>query len=189
MTAPASLLDQFLPRYDFAARHSLRVAARAARGWDALRTADLRDPAIARVLLFLRGYGMRARRQTGDASLAVRLAALGFTALGERPGQELVFGLVGRFWTPSGGLRPVAAAEYLEFKEDGFAKAAWNFSVEPRDDSDCLLTTETRVLCFGEAARRRFRRYWRVVGPFSGIIRKGMLRSIREHALRRTDGS
>jgi len=40
------------------------------------------------------------------------------------------------------------------------------------------LTTETRVLCSGTAALRSFKRYWLVVGPFSGLIRRHILRAI-----------
>lgn len=189
MTAPASSLDEFLPRFHFSERHALPVAAPAARAWDALLAADLRDPAIVRVLLFLRGYGRRARRPESDVSLADRLAHVGFVKLGERAGRELVFGIVGRFWMPSGELRRVSAAEFQRFEQDGFAKAAWNFWIEPRGDSECLLTTETRILCIGEPARHRFRVYWFLIRPFSGWIRKAMLRSIGRRALARKGGT
>lgn len=43
--------------------------------------------------------------------------------------------------------------------------------------------TETRVQCLDTASRRSFRRYWRVVGPFSGLIRWVMLRAVREAAV------
>jgi hypothetical protein len=41
-----------------------------------------------------------------------------------------------------------------------------------------VLSTETRVACGDEGARRRFGRYWRVVAPFSGLIRGAMLREV-----------
>lgn len=44
------------------------------------------------------------------------------------------------------------------------------------------LSTETRVLCFGDAARRKFLLYWRVVEPFSGVIRWSLLRGVRRAA-------
>ena len=45
-----------------------------------------------------------------------------------------------------------------------------------------LLATETRVLCLDTASRRRFRLYWTLIGPFSGLIRKDILRSIKRQA-------
>ena len=54
----------------------------------------------------------------------------------------------------------------------------------------CVLSTETRVQAVDDAARRAFRRYWRVVGPFSGLIRRRWLRAARPladaHILRRS---
>ena len=38
------------------------------------------------------------------------------------------------------------------------------------------LSTETRIAAVDERARRAFGRYWRVVGPFSGVIRRRWLR-------------
>ena len=54
----------------------------------------------------------------------------GFVTLREAP-DELVLGAVGRFWQPSGGLRRIEAAEFRDFDEPGFAKAAFNFEIEP----------------------------------------------------------
>ena len=44
------------------------------------------------------------------------------------------------------------------------------------------LSTETRVLATDEASRRAFRRYWLVIRPFSGLIRRVWLRAIRQRA-------
>jgi len=41
------------------------------------------------------------------------------------------------------------------------------------------VATETRIRCTDDASRRAFLRYWRVIRPFSGLIRMEMLRSIR----------
>ena len=64
-------------------------------------------------------------------------------------------------------------------------KAVWNFSLSDGTVSGAtLLKTETRVLCLDEASRRRFRLYWSVVGFFSGIIRREILRVIKNSAER-----
>jgi hypothetical protein len=36
------------------------------------------------------------------------------------------------------------------------------------------------MLCLDESSRRRFRRYWLFIRPFSGLIRMEMLRVIRQ---------
>jgi hypothetical protein len=44
------------------------------------------------------------------------------------------------------------------------------------------LATETRVHVPDLVSRRRFRRYWRVIGPFSGLIRVLVLRAAKRRA-------
>ncbi len=61
-----------------------------------------------------------------------------------------------------------------------FAKAAWNFFIEELGDGRVRLTTETRVRCTSGGAL--FRLYWFFVGPFSGWVRREMLRLIKEDA-------
>lgn len=136
------------------------------------------------LLLALRGYGLRARRRVGG-TFPERLERFGFTKLAEAPGLELVFGLAGKFWLPGGGLRPSLDPErFLEFAEEGCVKAAWNLRVEPVRDGASDLSTETRIVCFGSAARRKFHLYWAVVGPFSGLLRRALLRQVSREAAR-----
>ncbi|MGH9649109.1 MAG: hypothetical protein ACRD3I_01435, partial [Terriglobales bacterium] len=67
----------------------------------------------------------------------------------------------------------------------GYAKAMWNFTVERAEEGVTRLATETRVVTYGSSARRKFRAYWLVVGPFSGLIRKEMLRLVKRNAERK----
>jgi hypothetical protein len=48
--------------------------------------------------------------------------------------------------------------------------------------ADAHLSTETRVHVADPAARRKFRRYWFVIRPFSGLIRILLLRAARRRA-------
>ena len=175
-------LDEILPRFDVSKTHRLPVAAPAGRTFEALERYDLRESGFTRLLLALRGYGRLARRPEHPTGLAASLATAGFVPLGGRTGRELVFGLVGKFWTPRGGIRALSPEEFLAFAEEGYAKVAWNVSVEAAE-SGSLLTTETRVLCFGRGARWRFAVYWRTIERFSGAIRMAMLRGIRGRAI------
>ena len=90
-----------------------------------------------------------------------------------------MLGIVGKFWTSSGCLEQMNAAEFVAFNEKGYAKAAWNFHLLPQPDGSTVLSTETRVQCMDDSARKQFRRYWFFVKPFSGLIRKEMLRTIK----------
>ncbi|MET0621028.1 MAG: hypothetical protein ABW056_12160 [Thermoanaerobaculia bacterium] len=98
------------------------------------------------------------------------------------PEREVVFGIAGRFWRWDGGLRRLADRDaFATFAEDGFVKGAWNLRVEQEEGGGSVLSTETRIQTFGSAARK-FRLYWIFVGPFSGFIRRALLRGIRRSA-------
>jgi hypothetical protein len=179
------LLDDVLPDYDVAKRHRTLIRASPARVFDEVGRYDFRSSRVTQILMALRGYGTRLRRAHVEepGTLPVSLARFGFTPLAEAPGEEIVFGLVGQFWRPSGGLRTLTATEFATFREPGFAKAAWNLLCRPTDDPAVTeLSTETRVLCYGAAARRKFLLYWRVVERFSGLIRWSLLRGVKRAA-------
>ena len=162
-------------------RHSRRVRVPAAVAWAALQHADLGGSPVTRALLTLRGL----RRPGARRRLTIAgLPDAGFIPLGERPGREVVFGLVGRFWTPSGGRVRVTPEEFRDFARPGYAKAVWTFSVDDEAPGVTRLATETRILCVDAAGRRRFRLYWLGVRPFSGLIRRAMLRAVAREAAR-----
>ena len=178
------LLDRWLPEFDVSKGHAIRIRAGRERVFEELLRYDFRHSWSTQVLMALRGYGMRSRRARAEepATLPESLARFGFTPLEEAPGRELVFGLVGRFWRLKGDLRTVPATEFAGFREPGVAKAAWNLLVEEEAPGVTRLSTETRVLCLGDSARRRFLLYWRIVEPFSGLIRRSLLRGVRRAA-------
>jgi hypothetical protein len=119
---------------------------------------------------------MRARVTMRD------VIAAGFTLLAEDPPRELVLGVDGAFWRLRGDLRRVDAPSFRGPQPPGTARVAWNFHVAKRQGGMCELSTETRVRCADAASRRRFRLYWLVVRPGSGLIRRMMLRSVRRAA-------
>ena len=180
------LLDTFLPDYDAREYHATDVRAPVEQVYAALRTADLGASLIIRGLFLLRGVAFllqpRARRQQRRTRTLDDFLQSGFVLLGERPDEELVLGLIGRFWTPRGDTRGIPAARFQAFAEPGYAKAVWNFALSPCDHGVVHLSTETRVLCLDAASRRRFRRYWTLISPWSGLIRREMLRTIRRAA-------
>lgn len=180
------LIDDHLPHADFAERHALRVNAPPERAYAAVRQLDMSGSLLVRTLFALRSLpGLFTRKPgRGERALGTTTESLlrnGFVLLGERPPNEVVLGLVGRFWTPTGGIERIDPAEFTVFNRPGMAVAAWNFTVLPTDEGS-LVATETRVRCTDDAARRSFARYWRVVRPFSGLIRMEALRAVRRTA-------
>ena len=192
-----TLLDDWLPRHEFAGRHSAWVAAPVDVVFDAVATTDLASPWVVRLLMGIRavpavasapgGAWRRMREPRGPVTLK-RVMGYDFARLEERPGRELVLGLEGRFWTPTGRLVPTDPARFREPLAPGLARAAWSWAVQPEarnGRTGTRLTTETRVVCADAPARASFSRYWRVVRPFSGLIRRSMLRAILREAERR----
>lgn len=111
------------------------------------------------------------------------MVAGGFVELGEVPGREVVMGMIGQMWTLPGGRSPKVAGgvEFFAFDQPGFAKAA--ISLEAREvGGRCELVTETRVFATDEHARRAFARYWLIIRPGSGLIRRVWLRAAKKRA-------
>ena len=183
------LIDQFLPTYDLAKHHRIDIQAPVEWVYTAVQHMDLGHSPIVRWLLLLRGLPSlilspdRPKENRNPLTLA-GLQKSGFILLGERPGRELLLGIVGRFWTPAGGILRIDAAEFQDFERSGYAKVAWSFSLSPRNDDITRLSTETRIQCLDAASRRRFRLYWLLVGPFSGLILSESLRARKRQAER-----
>jgi hypothetical protein len=176
-------LDELMPRADVVARYETRVQASLERTREALRAADFSQMPLTRVLMGLRKLGWPRRKAAQTGTQEERLRAAGFIPIPTGSEGEVLFGVVGRFWRPDGGtLCGLTAEEIVAFEREGYAKAIWNFTLARESDSVTCLATETRVVVYGSAARRKFRAYWLLVGPFSGLIRKEMLRLVRRGA-------
>ncbi|GAA6119587.1 hypothetical protein [Acidovorax sp. FG27] len=182
-----SLIDHYLPRYQFAEEHSRYIPASQARVLDVLgRPAVLNDP-IARGLIALRETPNRLAGRLGFASgLKHRpsFSVADFTPLGRDGDRELAHGLAGRFWQSDYGLVDVRdAAAFQALDPAGIAKLVMNFTAAP-EGGGTRLTTRTRVWCGDDAALRRFRPYWLLIRPASGLIRRRLLKRAHDAALR-----
>ncbi|MCB2185250.1 MAG: hypothetical protein KQJ78_02450 [Deltaproteobacteria bacterium] len=180
-----SLLDQYMPAWQFAERHHITVRAAAPRVYAALANLETGDSRLVKALMRLRELPRRGRervlRDRGGSTLEGMHQA-GFLLLAEEPPRELVMGAAGRFWRPTPELAPLEPAQFPAFARPGSAKLAFNFLVTPLGPGLCRLSTETRVATFGPAARRNFRLYWLVIRPFSGLIRRIWLDQLRRRA-------
>lgn len=172
------LIDDFLPGYDVRERHRTRVHASLDEVYAAVRHLDISQAKLTQWLFRLRGIPVSSSFTLED------FLKMRFILLGTKPNEELLLGLVGRFWTPTGKLRRLDVEGYRSFNEQGYAKAAWNFTLSQQPDNSIQLETETRVYCMDDRSRRQFRLYWMVIGAFSGLIRREVLQAVKQKAER-----
>ena len=174
------LLDDWMPAYDVAARYERVIDAPLARVWQACLDSRPDRHWIVQLLFALRRFSFR---RGPYRPLQENLSRSGFLLLEQREQEEIVRGVAGRFWTPSGGVVRLESPEaWRNFAVEGTARSAMNMHVEAIGDAQTRVITETRVLTFGPRARRSFRRYWLLIGPFSGLIRVLWLREIARRA-------
>lgn len=164
-----------MPVYDFSEKHETTVRASAAEIYRLIDTIDFSESFIIRWLLRIRGMsGTEVSLRTMERTK--------FKVLGEQQDEEIVIGLAGQFWAPAGNMQDVDAGNFREFDKPGYAKAAWNFSLDSGDEDSTILTTETRIRCLDDSSRSRFGFYWTFIKPFSGWIRGEMLDVIKRKA-------
>jgi hypothetical protein len=178
------LIDEFLPVYDVVEHHAVDVDAPVDQAYRAVKELDLARSPVVLALLFARGLptvftgAVKPKRRLG----LDEIVDSGFVVLGEEPNRELVLGVVGKFWRPTSGVHRIEPGEFVAFDTPGFAKGAWNFLVSARPGGGSRVETETRVVCTDNDARRKFSRYWWLIGRFSALIRRVMLGDIKRSA-------
>lgn len=170
-----SLHDKYLPHYDFNEVHRKLIDAPAEVIYALIRNQDFSGSWIIRVLFFLRG--LPAKKVTIKG-----LTDQKFVVLEEHPNEEIIIGLIGQFWKPTGELQSFEPNAFISF-HGPFAKATWAFELRSHENKK-LLTTETRIACPDLRTRKFFSRYWFLIKPFSGLIRREMLRAIKVKAER-----
>jgi hypothetical protein len=154
-------LDEFLPAYDVVERHERLVHASPADALAAALAAPVAPDGLVRTLFRLRGL------HRGGGTVYGAMRGMGFSELVREP-DCVVVGAAGRPWTPRGGLVTFDKAG------PGQVRMLLEVSATPVGDG-AMLYTETRVAAMDDRSRRAFRRYWLVVGPFSGVIRRRWL--------------
>jgi hypothetical protein len=183
MTEPRMrAIDRYVPKPDFRERHLLPVLAPPARLLAAAAAYRPEDDPFFRRMIGVREWPMRLGRSLlrREGEPPPPFGIDNFTLL-ERDDTEIVYGLAGRFWAWDYGLLPVDdAAHFRALCEAGSAKLALNFAVEQASDGGAILSTETRIACVDQSARRAFTPYWYLIRPVSGLIRRRILGAIRD---------
>lgn len=170
------LIDDFLPEFNFSKKHSVVIYASTDKIFNVLKNTNFNSVPL-KILLMLRGIKLE------NLSLTLSEKSY-FTLLGEDSEKEILFGIIGKFWRWKGGLFQIQKEEFKDFSLTGFAKAAWHFSALKNGTEETTFSTETRIQCIGESAKRWFSIYWLFIEPFSGLIRKIILYKIKYRAER-----
>jgi hypothetical protein len=180
----ASELDRVAPAYEFRERHSLRMRATAERVRDAILNVTADEIFLFRTLIWIRRLGrplppsiLNVPKGTSLHEVAQRTT---FVTLADGAREIVTATVVVR---PKGSPRPRSASDVLALRSvPGHAIATMNWTIEPRGDGTCLVTTETRVHATDPATRWRFAAYWLLIRAGSGFIRRMWLRAIRERS-------
>lgn len=182
-----ALLDRFMPDYDVAERHHIRVAAPAEVAFAAAAAMDLRRSAMIRGLFKTRELIMGAEpgQTVLPSALLEQLQALGWRVLAEVPGREVVMGAATQPWEANPQFHGLSPDEFLAFNQPNFVKIAVTLRADPADEADSIFRTETRVTTTDARARASFGRYWSLVSPGVILIRRVLLRRLKKDAERR----
>lgn len=177
-------LDFWLPDYHFSERHGIKIDAAPEKVFEALINLDITESRVVKALLAIRRLPQKAPAYSAGTVSSAEGAdeRWGFIFLEEVSNREIVLGMVGQFWKPSGGsVRGLKAVDFSRFNKNGYCKVAWNLHIDSNETGGVLkLTTETRVQCLGRRARLIFGLYWALIRPFSGIIRLEILKSVKK---------
>ena len=192
------LLDNYIPKWDFTEVHSIRIKGDPETVYDAImETTPAEVSSIMRLLFFLRSLpekaaGRAGMNMSGHEPLLSYILKNGFTKIAEEKPREIVFGLLvpgntGRVWQKSSSKEVTAAdaGEFFAFENPNFIRVVANLIIEDTDKPDFVtVRTESRSLALSRQALKNFTPYWRIIRPFSGLIRRLWLRGIKRHAER-----
>jgi len=156
-------LDTFLPQFHVNEVHKISLPCSPERAVAIALAAPAAPDRFVAALFRMRGL-------PPDTAIQALFDRMGFDTLAQTS-SEAVFAAAGTPWRPTGGLQPFAAAG------PGMVRVAADIRAIAAVGG-CVLSTETRVQAVDDRARRAFRCYWLVVGPFSGLIRRRWLGAV-----------
>ena len=177
-----TVLDDIMPEYQFFERHSARIHARPEQVMQAVRQSTFGDMKSLVTLLKIRGAALGAH-DTGnflqDKRVLDAFSESGYLSGGSE--HEIVMSGV---WNARQNRRPDVRTlqEVAAYREQGAVKMAYDFNVEDAGGGWSTLSTETRVLALDDFTSRGMGRYWRLIVPGSGLLRRQWLDGIRKRA-------
>jgi hypothetical protein len=180
-------VGRFIPEPDVRERHETLVRAPAAVVFETARSFDIGSLSLVNLIFRLRGLilGAKAMPTPQRSGFVEEMLGLGWRILAEERDRFLVAGAACRPWTADVVFRPIPPEEFAAFSEPDLVKIAWTLEADSLDAELTRFASETRVAASDAAARRKFRRYWRVFGIGIVTIRRLLLRAVRREAERR----
>ena len=179
-----SLIEKFLPHYQFIERHQTTVNCRPGELLDIVQSFEPPPDRLTDIAIYARQLPARLLHWVTRSRLPLPapFTVANFIPLEREGDREMVGGLVGKFWRPDLGLVVVAdPAEFLACNPPQTAKLVIGFLAEQVGGAT-LLTTETRVYCPDRYSLIMFTPYWLVIRPVSGLLRRKALGAIRRIA-------
>lgn len=177
-----SNLDRFIPEPRLREMDYVDVGVAPDLAHSVVRHFDFARSDLVRMLFSLRTVPSRLRGER-PASASMRIDDIGapntgFHVFVDEP-TSLLVASVGRFWEPDIRFHDVSEARFAEFMDAGFGKLAWEVRFEARGQGTRIVF-ELRVTATDDDAWQHFRRYFRLVGPFSRLIRRHVLDMVVE---------
>ena len=168
-------LAEALPRSPFAERHALDVDASPEQVWAVLTDLRWNQLPVTDSLMLLRCLGQQ--RLAGEQRV---LEQGPVTLMCLDPFRYAASAAIGRPWQlrPTPGPQPVDLQDLRDFDKPGWLKYGMDFTLEALPTGKTRIVTTTLCEPTDDDAGRRFRAYWVLIRPFSGLIRRDMLRAI-----------
>ena len=184
-------LDQFMPVYDVAERHHIRVAAPADITLAAACDQDLNALPIVHTIFKARELLLGSEPDTDvrPTGLLALTKSIGWGVLAEVPGREIVMGAVTQPWHANVVFRALPPDAFAAFDDPDYVKIVWTLRADPVGESRSIFRTETRAVATSPLARAKFRRYWAFLSPGIILIRWASLNPVRAEAERRAEAA
>jgi hypothetical protein len=178
------LLDRFVPAYDVAERHHIRVRAPAEITFAAACDVELLQVPVVRAIFSAREVILGSGPDTAarPRGLLALTKSIGWAVLAEIPGREVVMGAVTEPWEANVRFRGLPPDAFAAFNEPGYVKIAWTLRADAIGPLESVFRSETRAVATDVSARARFRRYWSLLSPGIIVIRWLMLRPVKTAA-------
>lgn len=181
-------LDRFLPVWDLRSLVGLDVPGPRRAVYRALRAISLAEVPLLYSCLRLRAIPARLIGRAGpvfraSSPILEGFVQNGFIELAEAYGRAYSIGGIGAFWrlVDNQPIRTLAGPrDFTRFDQPGYVKVASCHLVREAG-AGCRLDHEIRMAGTSPEATARFRRYWRLVGHVSVVLRKSSLEVIRRN--------
>ena len=177
-------LDDLIPDPDHRMLHARSAAAPVTAVWEQLHLVTMDALPVGYALEGLRllpaRLAGRRRRPLGGRGF---LEVTPIPVLHAEPPHLVISAGLSQAWRLLGGPAPprLDAGRLRAWSEPGWIKAGMEFRFEPIS-AGTRMRTETRVLATDPRTRRAFAAYWSLIRPWSGAIRREVLRVVARRA-------